>query len=254
MWDAISMTHFLRFCNQEYGLHAQVQRIQDTRRAPQIPTPMICLGLIAGAALGIESLRQLDRFLRQPAARRLLGSSRGRVASDSTVARVVGTLEAGSVRAVLQAITGGLRGQGYGKLALPDRGRTRVGAVDGSSFGGLTASVFAQLGALELLEDLEPWEKRGKELPASYRLLRRVVEREGKGCIELLAADGLYATRDFFRFCQEELGCHAVVKTDEETLTLRQDADGLFDASPRLGEGIEYMEGVDAQRAVAYRI
>ncbi|MBI3988194.1 MAG: hypothetical protein HY347_01115 [candidate division NC10 bacterium] len=78
------MTHFLRFCNQEYGWHAQVQRLQDTRQTPQIPTAMICLSLLAGAALGVESLRQVDRFLRQPAARRLLGRSRPRVASDST--------------------------------------------------------------------------------------------------------------------------------------------------------------------------
>ncbi len=119
---------------------------------------------------------------------------------------------------------------------LPERGRTRVGAVDGSSFGPLNASGFAFLETLELLADLEPWEKQGKELPASSWLLQRVVEREGKGFIELLATDGLYATRDFFRFCQEELGCHAVVKTDEESLTVRQDADGLFEAYPRLRE------------------
>jgi len=247
------MTHFLRFCNQEYGLHAQVQRLQDTRRAPQIPTPMIVMGLIAGAALGIESLRQLDRFLRQPVARRLLGSSRPRVASDSTVVRVVGTLEERSVRAVLRAITGGMRGRGYGKLPLPDRGPTRVGVVDGSSFGKLTASVFAQVGELELPEDLEPWEKPGKELPASYRLLRRVVAHRGQGWIELLVSDGLYMTREFFQFCREELGCHGVVKTDEETLTLREDADGLFDAALHL-PGVESVEGVDAPRAVAYRI
>jgi len=254
MTDEIRVAQVLRFCNDEYGLSVPGQRLQDPRQAPQLPPAMIGMGLITGAALGIESLRQLDRFLRQPAARRLLGSPRPRVASDSTVARVVGTLEAGSVRDVLQAITHGLRGQGEGKLELPDRGRTRVGAVDGSSFGPLHASVFAQLGTLELLEDLEPWEKAGKERPASYRLLRRMVEREGKGFLELVAADGLYATRDFFRFCWEELGCHAVVKTDEETLTLRQDADGLFDASPRRREGIADVEGVEAQRAVAYRI
>lgn len=148
---------------------------------------------------------------------------------------------------------------GYGKLALPERGWTRVGlrprrgAVDGSSFGKLNASVVATLGAVELLENLEPWEKRGKELPASYRLLRRLVAQRGQGWVELLVGEALYATREFFRFCREELGCHSVVKTEEETLTLRQDADGLFDAYPRLQEGIEYVEGVDAPRAVAYR-
>ncbi|MBI3988195.1 MAG: hypothetical protein HY347_01120 [candidate division NC10 bacterium] len=67
--------------------------------------------------------------------------------------------------------------------------------------------------------------------------------------MELLVGDGLSRTREFFRFCREELGCHGVVKTDEETLTLRQDADGLFDAAP-LFPGVESVEGLDAERAV----
>ncbi len=99
MSDEIGAAQFLRFCNDEYSRRVQVQRLQDTRQAPQIPSD-ICMGLMAGAALGIESWRQLDRFLRQPVARRLLGNSRARVASDSTVTRVVGTLEAGAVRRI----------------------------------------------------------------------------------------------------------------------------------------------------------
>lgn len=186
---------------------------------------MICMGLLTGAARGIERLRQLDRFLRPPVARRLLGSSRARGASDSTVARVVSPLVEGSVRAGRLAITGGLRGQGEGKLALPDRGRPRIGAVDGASVGPLNASVFTSPGTLELLEDLEPWEKRGQ------------------GWTELLVSDGLYMPRAFFCFCREGLGWQGVVKTDEETLTLREEADGLSEASPRLQEGIEYGEG-----------
>jgi hypothetical protein len=254
MSDEISMADFLRFSNQHFCLQAQVQEIQDTRKAPQIPTPVIVMGVVAGGALGVESFRQLDRLLRQPSARRLLGSPRARVASDSTVARVMGTLEERSVCTVLQAITAGVRGRGYGKLWLPDRGPTRVGVIDGSGFGPLVASVFAQVGAIQLPEDLEAWEKRGKELPASYRLLRRLAARRGPGFVDLLVGDGLYMTHDFFRLCREELGCHGVVKTDEETLTLRQDADGLFDAPPPRREGVEYVEGVDAERAVAYRI
>ncbi|MBI3990090.1 MAG: hypothetical protein HY347_10805, partial [candidate division NC10 bacterium] len=230
-----------------------MQRFQDTRRAPQIPTPVIVMGLIAGAALGIERLRQVDRFLRQPAARRRLGRSRPRVASDSTVVRVVGTLEEPSVRAGLRAMTGGMRGRGAGKLPLPDRGPTPVGVVEGSSVGKLLARVFVQVGELELPEDLEPWEKPGTELLASYRLLRRVGAHRGQGWIERLVSDGLSRTREFFRFCREERGCHGVVKPDEETLTLREDADGLFDAQPCL-PGVEDVEGVDAQRAGAYRI
>lgn len=83
--------------------------------------------------------------------------------------------------------------------------------------------------------------------------LRRVVVQRGPGFVELLVGDGLYMTPAFFRFCQEERGCHGVVKTDEETLTLRQDADGLFDAKLCL-PGVGSVEGVDAQRAVAYQI
>ena len=53
--------------------------------------------------------------------------------------------------------------------------------------------------------DLEPMEKRGKELPAGYALLRRLKSKLGTGFVDLILGDGLYLNAPFFNLCLGEM-------------------------------------------------
>ena len=67
-----------------------------------------------------------------------------------------------------------------------------------SGFGRLLASCFEIVGPVSLMVDLEPMEKRGKELPAGYALLRRLKSKFGTRFVDLIPGDGLYLNAPFF--------------------------------------------------------
>jgi hypothetical protein len=55
--------------------------------------------------------------------------------------------------------------------------------------------------------------------------------------------------------CKHELGCEALVKTKEETLTILQDARGLFFGKrPEPNDTIERVAGIDNVRLDEYRV
>ena len=58
-----------------------------------------------------------------------------------------------------------------------------------SGFGRLLASCFGIVGPVSLMVDLEPMEKRGKELLAGYALLRRLKAKLGTGFVDLILGD-----------------------------------------------------------------
>jgi len=84
-----------------------------------------------------------------------------------------------------------------------------------SGFGRLLASCFEIVGPVSLMVDLEPMEKRGKELPAGYALLRRLKAKLGTGFVDLILGDGLYLNAPFFNLCLGEMKSDVLVKTDE---------------------------------------
>jgi len=84
-----------------------------------------------------------------------------------------------------------------------------------SGFGRLLASCFEIVGSVSLMVDLEPMEKRGKELPAGYALLRRLKAKLGTGFVDLILGDGLYLNAPFFNLCLGEMKSDVLVKTDE---------------------------------------
>ena len=129
-----------------------------------------------------------------------------------------------------------------------------IGIIDGSGFGRLLASCFEIVGPVSLIVDLEPMEKRGKELPAGYALLRRLKAKLGTGFVDLILGDGLYLNAPFFNLCLGELKSGVLVKTDERGLRIIQDAEGLFRAKDAPAFDIVTVCGVDTMRMRSYQI
>jgi len=113
-------------------------------------------------------------------------------------------------------------------------------------------SVLVELGKIAAPVCAVRYPKRGKELPASYSVLRHMAKREGKGLFDLVLFDGLYACEPLWKLC-DEIGVSGLVKTSEESLNIIKDANGIFDA-PRLLPEVEYVEELDLERSCSCRI
>lgn len=198
--------------------------------------------------LGLPSLYQLDMLLRESRIPFLWQ------ASDSTFTRTLKLMWLHPLRTILKTIVLSIIRSGKGKIELPRLGKVKVGIIDGTSFGKLLASVISIAGEVDMPIDLEYFESKGKEIVASYTLLERFLQYYNKGFLDFLVADGLYATRDFFKFCLEKLGCHGVVKTEEERLQVIEFANGLFNQYPGGDEYIEHVKGIDHCRKEEYEI
>ena len=70
----------------------------------------------------------------------------------------------------------------------------------------------------------------------------------------MVAGDGLYASLEDFQLCLGH-GSHLLVKTDEETLTVIQDAKHLFSCRDAKSlKGVGWQEGCDTTRLIEYEV
>lgn len=203
-------------------------------------------------AMGWGSLLSCDRMLRTPIGKGWFRQQTP-ATSDSTMARSLEKMQRAQLRAILLDSYRLGVAQGSSKCQLRS-GKLRIGIIDGSGFGRLLASCFEIVGPISLMVDLEPYEKRGKELPASYALLRRLKTKLGTGFVDLILGDGLYLAAPFFNLCLDELKSDVLVKTDDMTLRIIQDAEGLFTLSDDPAFDIVTVSGVDAMRQRSYQI
>lgn len=229
-------------------MESLAQCLEDDRKKPRIPCVYIFFNVFIMGILGIPSLFQLDILLRGEKAPFLFP------ASDSTIARVLRLMWLKPLGIILKTISLNVIRLGKSKIELPKVGRVKIGIIDGTSFGRLLASVISIAGEVDMPIDIEPFESKGKELPASQRLLQRFLQTYGRGFVDFMVGDGLYATRDFFSFCINRLGCHGVVKTDEKMLQVVEFAEGLFNQYPGGDEYIEHVKGIDSLRKEEYEV
>lgn len=125
---------------------------------------------------------------------------------------------------------------------------------NGSNLGGGGGSVLAVSGKSDGVVDLERYQNRGCELEASRTVLKRAFRNLGKGFFGIIGGDGLYATKEDFELCLDH-GSHLLVKTDEETLTVVQDANHLFHVQNATKlEGIFQQKGHDPKRDLDYEV
>lgn len=252
----MNIDHFSKYCKEKFDWEEKERRIREEGGRPEIPPSTIFKSIREMPVLGQTSLLGVDQYARSPEALRWYASQRRMVVSDTTLERRLRRMEGGSVREIGYEAIRGLDQEGHWNWRLPTGRKIRVGIVDGSDFGGFWASVLAVAGASDGVLDLEPYEGRGHELGSSRKLLRRAREKLGKGFFDVVTTDGLYRTEKDFRLCRRELGSDLLVKTDEEGLTVIQDARSLF--FPRDGrkipEGVKRVEGMDPERQVRYEV
>jgi len=244
---------FKEFCEEEFDVKAMVKEIRDSRGRPQIALGTIVRSVMEMVVLGQKSLLEVDQGGRSLGAKAWHGTSRDMVVSDSTIERVLGTADLGGVRKMLHEAVRCADAAGTLQVALPSGRMVRAGILDGSSFGGFEGCVFAVAGAVAAPVDVRMHD-RGKELNASRWLLSMVRREFGERYVDVVIGDGLYMSTPHIVHCKKELGCDALVKTSEESLTVIEDAKGLFAMPREANDGIERFLGVDVNRGVKYGI
>jgi hypothetical protein len=253
MWmDASQVPNFQQFCEQELQLRRRLEGMQDGRQAPQISAGTVAEAVCFMGALGLGSLLQCDQQLRTEVGQQWFGQA-APIVSDTTMSRSLEDMALDPIRSLLVSAyhVGRLAGLSKWEGAL---GKHRVGIVDGTCFGPYMASCLEIVGQSALLIDMERIPKRGKELPASHALLRRVKTALGTGCLDLVLGDGLYFNAPFFTLCLEELHSDVLVKTDDAQRDVIVDAMGLFRTPPGLFDGIGRAEGTDVERLCTYQM
>ena len=250
----MNIVQFREYCNENFDVARWGDTIRDPRKRPQISAPEVFEVLLEMPVLGQKSLLAVDEFARSPEAKVWHGSARRMVVSDSTLTRVAESMEQKPLReAGYQMIRCGDE-QTLWDRKLPSGKKLRMGILDGHHAGGLWASVLAVSGKTEGVVDLERYPGYGHEIAGSRRLLKRSFRKLGRGFFNVIAADGLYKDREDFELCLAH-GSHLLVKTEEERLTVIQDARCLF-SCPKIKDfpGVSYVQGLDSTRAIEYEV
>lgn len=245
---------YRQYCKENFGSHKWGGMIEDKRKRPQIPAVTIVESISEAAVFGQKTLLGMDGFLRAPETVRYYGSNRPMVASDTTLERVTAGLKRSSIQAIGYDVIDKADEEHLFDLGLPSGRKLRFGVVDGHWAGGIWASVLAVYGKSLGVVDLERYPGRGHELAASRKVEKRAFEKLGRGFFGVIAGDGLYASKEDFQLCLD-YGSHLLVKTDEQTLTVVQDAKGLFRSSvAAMMNRVGHQRGHDPRRELDYEV
>lgn len=249
--DKIIIKQFKRYCKENFKIFDILKQITDKRKRPQIKTGAIAWAIVNMVSLGIKSLLELDQIGRLPQMRNYIGANRHLVCSDSTYDRVLKLTSAGSIRKAMWKIYQQLQLQNLDKANLESGGTLRIAGCDASGFGKHLVSAISIFGKAAIPLDIEPYLRRGKELPSSYSLIKRVTRRLGKGWCDVLTGDGLYRAAKFFRLCKES-GFDGLIKTGETRLEAIKGALGLYKTKD--DTSIERVSGFDISRLCDYAV
>ena len=98
---------------------------------------------------------------------------------------------------------------------------------------------------------MEQYDKRGKELNASKKLITRLTNRLGKNFVDIILADGLYRL-DMIKFFKTK-GIRTLVKTSEERLAPIEELELLINS--KIGEDtVKKTRDLDRSRNEEYEI
>jgi len=225
-----NLPDFQSFCEQKFHLTHQATAVRDKRSDSKIPASTIFDAVFLMGAMGWGSLLRCNQMLRTPLGQRWFRRKTPAV-SDSTMARSLELMDLETLRPILLSVYRLGVESGQSKCQLRD-GKLRIGIIDGTCFGRFLASCLQMVGPTSLRVGLQPIEKRGKELPASYALLRDLRCQLNPNFVDLILGDGLYLNAPFFNLCLDELQSDVLIKTDDATRRIIGDAMGTKGQKP----------------------
>jgi len=242
------------FLTQEAHLFEKATQFADIRKKPQIRLQDIIVALVFMPFFSLTSLLGLDRITRTLSFKRLFRSQRKMVVSDSTVARVLNWLDNGELQQFHRSFLGTFEAHHLAKRELVPKGMARrIGIIDGSCMGTHYLSMLDLCGKTDYPVMFLPYDKQGKELPTSQRLLQLAKTTLGAQFPDLLLLDGEYFTRNIFA---EVAACNAnlLIKSEHPFREAHWDAQLLFRSKDAFRGDIIEEGGFDIERCCRWSI
>jgi hypothetical protein len=223
----------------------------DIRKKPQIRLQAILTSLYAMPFFAMASLLSNDREARTKQYKRLFGSRRKMVASDSTFSRVLGWLKPQEVESFQRRFLATFEARDLLRKSLSVTGRPwRLGILDGSYMGGHWLVTLCLAGVVNYPAMVERSESRGKEQAVARKLMGQASKVLGKLRPELWLLDALYFNVNTIRTALRN-GAQVLFKFKHAELrTVTKDAENLF---VHFG-GDEEAEGWDNARQCRWKV
>ena len=225
----------------------------DIRHKPQIPLTHIITSIFLMPIVGLRSFLALDNKSRQSPFKKLLGSKRKMVCSDSTIERVLRWIKNSESQKWALGFPDLFEGHDALKIKLTQKGKSRrFGIIDGSFMGGHWVSVLSLAGKINFPILIKSYPKIGKELDASHKILDQIPQTLQKSSPELFLMDSLYFNQGIFDKIVNGLGAHFIVKSrDADFREVLKDAELVLEHYS--DESLE-SKGFDESRMCSYRI
>ncbi len=246
---------------QRLGQMLKTTNLTDPRKRPVVQLSQIMALIISMPLFSCKSLFDLDYLARNKHVRKLLGSKRYMVGSDSTIQRVISQIIPDEVTTMV-GTSMKLSVSDTEESCYLDTGVHRsIGIVDGTCvFGSVWFTVLARPTKTgTYAQVVRPMKGRGHELRGSEEMLLR----EGDTLPQLLSFDGLYLCEPFLHLICAKLKRHILVKfrSVKRDGTPRKHERLLLDRAARYMEhqgfysdAVQTASGYDYQRSTSYQI
>jgi hypothetical protein len=223
----------------------------DIRKRPQIRLQAILMSLYTMPLFGRRSLLSNDRQSRSSHYKKLFGSQRRMVASDSTFARVLKWLYPQQVKQFLLGFLQRFEQRDLLRKRLSPKGRLRrLGILDGSHMGSHWLVTLCLAGKIDYPVMVERCHNQGQEQLVARKMMLAAAKLLGKLRPELWLLDALHFTTNTIAIAHRQ---HAQVLfkfKDADYRRVTADASNLFQ---HFG-GDQELSGWDSERGCRWRL
>lgn len=177
---------------EKFDLHNRLSRFVDVRTNPSIPLPTILVCVLLMPVLYLPSMLAVDRVARRKWLKRVCGSPRRMVTSDSTIRRALGWLSVRELERCMRSVVQTLEAHRLFAVRLAaGRAKRRMAVVDGTYMGGHWMAIAALVGEITAAVKLRRCRGQGWERREGRRLIEEL-GAVGETGVELVLLDSLY--------------------------------------------------------------
>jgi len=240
-----------RIAREAFLTEPLFEEFTDIRKHPQIRLQAILMSLFAMPLFGMRSLLSNDCEARTSRYKKLFGSRRKMVASDSTFARVLRWLYPDEVKQFLLGFLARFERRDLLRKRLSPKGRPRrLGILDGSYMGGHWLVTLCLAGKIDYPVMVERCHNQGQEQLVARKMMQAAAKVLGKLRPELWLLDALYFTVNTIAIARRQ-AAHVLFKfKDADYRTVTADAANLFQ---HFG-GDEELTGWDTERGCRWKL